>query len=213
MGRGGFLPRYLVHTLDMSVHTSPVLVDLTMSSDSTTDPSPTRSASGATSPTSVGSPDAASPSNLDIKFVDSRWFEDDDTWNLKYVDTEGESIAAEKVQPVGVTTASDDSWDGYCFVVVREYSKPKDKDDKNLQISFKVIIKSAHLLKACMEVMGTLRGVSWNSPPVTVRFLANCSQGTLSLRHVIARAPYARDFLPQAGGIREGAIVNAHPQR
>ena len=108
--------------------------------------------------------------NLGIKYVDSRWSDDPSGWKYEDTSKAGE-VPAEKVQPQGLETSSDDSWEGFCFVVVRKHPKPQEgkEDNAKRQITFEIVIKSPHLLSVCKEVMCNLRGVSWTSAPVTVR--------------------------------------------
>jgi hypothetical protein len=57
----------------------------------------------------------------------------------------------------------DDPWVGFCFIVKRTVPQQEDKD-----ITFKVIIKSPYLLKACKDVIKEIAGLSWNSIPLEV---------------------------------------------
>lgn len=52
-----------------------------------------------------------------------------------------------------------DPWLGYCFVVIREIL-----DDEKFP-TFKFVIKSGYLIKACKEVMKDVQTVSWNADP------------------------------------------------
>ncbi len=49
-------------------------------------------------------------------------------------------------------------------MVVREIADPRQR----LDISFKIVVKSAHLHKACKDAMGEILGLSWNSDAVEV---------------------------------------------
>jgi hypothetical protein len=78
-----------------------------------------------------------------------------------------------------------DPWKEFCFVqvfllydtvsanltpassVVR--TLPQNDDQSAKQPTFKVVIKSEYILKACKEVIKTWHGVSWNSDPLEVR--------------------------------------------
>ena len=79
---------------------------------------------------------------------------------------------AERCQPLGRVTG-DDSWDDYCFVVVRR-ARPRAVDQESEPIIlFDIVLKNEYLLKACRDVMGTMCGaVSWELDSVTVRFLS-----------------------------------------
>jgi hypothetical protein len=57
----------------------------------------------------------------------------------------------------------DDPWVGFCFIVIRTIPQQEDKD-----ITFKVVIKSPYLLKACKDVIQEIAGLSWNAIPLEV---------------------------------------------
>ena len=99
-----------------------------------------------------------------VKTVDHYWHAEEKAW--KHKDTTSD-VPAELVQPVGSGASSDD-WEEFCFVVVRRHPKPKENNEGTRQIAFEIVVKSPYLLKACKEVMAHVRGISWNSPPVTV---------------------------------------------
>ena len=106
------------------------------------------------------------PLNLDIKLVDSRWDEESDSW--KHSDTTNLDIPAEQVQPMGAESTDSNSWEQYCFVVVRKHSKSQEKSQRTIQ--FEIVIKSTYLLKACQDVIGDIRSISWSSQPIEVSF-------------------------------------------
>jgi len=56
-----------------------------------------------------------------------------------------------------------DPWKEFCFVVVRTLPDPKDQIGKP---TFKVVIKSPYILKACKDVIKSWTGISWNSEPL-----------------------------------------------
>jgi hypothetical protein len=60
---------------------------------------------------------------------------------------------------------NNDSWAQYCFVLVRTLPAP---DDQNRTPTFKFIIKSPYLLKACQDVIQSVPGISWTTDPVEV---------------------------------------------
>ena len=98
------------------------------------------------------------PPNLKVKRVDhyrSTWSK---TW--KYRNT-GSGVVAEAVRPVGNGTDSD-PWQNFCFVVVRKFP------EYNLNPTFKVVVKSPYMLKACKDVIGTVPGLSWTAEPLEV---------------------------------------------
>jgi hypothetical protein len=59
----------------------------------------------------------------------------------------------------------DDPWQEFCFVVVRTIPK---SIDQGLEPTFKVVIKSPYLLRACKEVIQQIVGLSWNSIPLEI---------------------------------------------
>lgn len=107
------------------------------------------------------------PPAPDIKYVDSRYDEDKDSW--EYEDTVNAETPAEHVVPIGSdTTKSNAGWEEYCFVVVRKYSRPPDDKSKS-KISFSLIINSPYLRAVCKEVMAEARDISWLSEPLEVK--------------------------------------------
>ncbi|KAH9925953.1 P-loop containing nucleoside triphosphate hydrolase protein [Epithele typhae] len=137
-------------------------------STSTAESTPSTSSTGAdTASTTPSTPAEPSDFHLDIKYVDSRYKEDPEGWENEDTPNAGD-VAAELVQPLGMET-SDESWDGYCFVVVRKHPTPEEKANGNRQIRFEIVLKSRYLVQACQEVMGDLPGISWTSQPVTLR--------------------------------------------
>ena len=109
---------------------------------------------------------------LGIKYVDRSY--NLDLKKLECKDTEEKSrMPAELVQPLGMD-ASDDGWDDYCFVMVRNLPRSDQlySNEEDRSITFEFVIKSPYLAKACKEVMGS-RGcaISWNILPVTVRYI------------------------------------------
>ena len=130
--------------------------------------SETATPSASTAPTTPPPGEETPASSLDVKYVDSRYKEEDPSgWEYEDTPNPGD-VPAELVQPLGIET-TDDSWDEYCFVVVRKYPTPEEKASGNRQIVFEIVIKSVYLLKACKDVIGDVRGLSWSSQPVTVR--------------------------------------------
>ena len=57
-----------------------------------------------------------------------------------------------------------------CYSLVR--SVPRER---NLDATFKIVIKSGYLLKACKDVIRSWPGISWNSDPLEVRMLSTIS--------------------------------------
>ena len=111
-------------------------------------------------------------------YQESRWDETSKSWS--YTDA-AKDIPAEPVQSIGAHTMNSDSWKEYCFVFVQKHSKPsEDSDSKFLPspypptpaITFEIFLINSHLVKACQDVMGDIRGVSWNSQPIKVSIMA-----------------------------------------
>ncbi|THG95113.1 hypothetical protein EW026_g6481 [Hermanssonia centrifuga] len=97
-----------------------------------------------------------SPPNLKVKRVDyyySRWSK---SWKYKNM---GDRVTPEAA-PIGVTTAGNDPWQTFCFVVVRKLPR-KDEEP-----TFQVVIKSPYLLQACKDVIQKIPGISWNAEPL-----------------------------------------------
>ncbi|KAI0649735.1 P-loop containing nucleoside triphosphate hydrolase protein [Trametes meyenii] len=105
---------------------------------------------------------ALPPPNLKIKRVDNYWSTWSDAW--KYRNT-GSGVIAEAVRPVGGGGAND-PWQNFCFVVVRKFPQVSKHDLDPKQITFKIVIKSPYLLKACQDVVGEVRGISWTADPL-----------------------------------------------
>jgi hypothetical protein len=102
------------------------------------------------------------PPNLKVKKVDhyfSRWQK---KW--KYENT-GANIIPEFRHLPETSSGSDDPWQGFCFVVIREIPREQDRDPW-----FKIQIKSPYLVQACKEVVKEMVGLSWNAIPLQVRF-------------------------------------------
>ncbi|TBU51690.1 P-loop containing nucleoside triphosphate hydrolase protein [Dichomitus squalens] len=130
------------------------------SSSSNSDIEPTSSV--APTPATTESSAGLAPLKLDVKFVDSRWEEESDSW--KYNDTTNPDVPAEQVQPVGTETTGSDDWEEFCFVVVRKHSKSQEKSQRT--ITFEIVLKSPYLVQACQDVIGDVRSISWNSEPI-----------------------------------------------
>jgi hypothetical protein len=99
--------------------------------------------------------------NLGIKKVDyyySRWHK---KW--KYANT-GSNIVPELRPAPESPGGTDDAWNVYCFVVIRNVPQ-----EENREAYFKVQIKSPYLVKACKEVIDEMNGLSWTAVPLQVR--------------------------------------------
>ena len=101
---------------------------------------------------------------MSFKRVDHYYNTGDKAWKHKDTDSE---LPAEAAQPVGGVAVTDNDWDKFDFVVVRKLPDPRRPYD-NPTVTFKVVLKSSHLLNACREVIGEVPRLSWNSKPVEV---------------------------------------------
>ena len=133
--------------------------------------------STSTAPTTPAPSDGLPELRLDVKYVDSR-YKDPDGWDYNDTENAGD-VPAELVEPLGMET-SDDSWDEYCFVVVRKFPDPNrlaSKDD----FVFQVVVKSPYLLKALKDIIGQVPGISWTAEPLEVcPYLRPCHSPVLT---------------------------------
>lgn len=108
--------------------------------------------------------------NLKIKKVDYYWSSWSKTW--KYKNT-GSKVTPDSVgfgsMLTSPSTASNDPWQGFCFVVVRKL--PGADEVPSVEPTFQVVVKSPYLVSACKRVMGYIPGISWSADPLEVRFL------------------------------------------
>ncbi|KAJ7028311.1 hypothetical protein C8F04DRAFT_1119630 [Mycena alexandri] len=96
------------------------------------------------------------PASSKIKRVDyfySRWSK---AWKYKNMNSK---VTVETLPILG--GGNNDPWKDYSFVIVRTIPQ-----QENRQPTFKIVIKSEYLLKACQDVIKTWPGVSWNSDPL-----------------------------------------------
>ncbi|TFK33149.1 P-loop containing nucleoside triphosphate hydrolase protein [Crucibulum laeve] len=94
--------------------------------------------------------------SLKVKRVDnyySRW-----TKGWKYRNSNAK-IAVESL-PV-LQGGTNEQWKDYSFVIVRTIPR-----QENMEPTFKVVIKSEYILKACKDVIQSWPGISWNSDPL-----------------------------------------------
>ncbi|KAJ2917536.1 hypothetical protein MD484_g2848, partial [Candolleomyces efflorescens] len=95
--------------------------------------------------------------SLKVKRVDnyySRWSK---AW--KYRNTSAK-VAVETFSVL--SSGSNDQWKDYSFVVVRTIPRNYIAEEP----TFRIVIKSEYILKACKEVIESWPGVSWNSDPL-----------------------------------------------
>ncbi|KAF8911924.1 P-loop containing nucleoside triphosphate hydrolase protein [Mucidula mucida] len=96
------------------------------------------------------------PPSLKIKRVDnyySRWYK-----GWKYRNTSAK-VTVESI-PL-LKSGDNDPWKDFSFVVVRKIPR-----QENLEPTFKIVIKSEYILKACKDVIQSWPGISWNSDPL-----------------------------------------------
>ncbi|KAF7354269.1 AAA domain-containing protein [Mycena venus] len=96
------------------------------------------------------------PASTKIKRLDyyySRWSKG---WKYKNMNSK---VTVETLPILG--GGGNDPWKEYSFVVVRTIPQ-----QENRQPTFKVVIKSEYLLKACQDVIQTWPGVSWHADPL-----------------------------------------------
>ncbi|KAI3604465.1 p-loop containing nucleoside triphosphate hydrolase protein [Moniliophthora roreri] len=96
------------------------------------------------------------PPSLKIKRVDhyySKWYKD---WRYRITSS---NVTAESI-PVP-SRGANDPWKDFSFIFVRRLSQVEGKEP-----TFKMIIKSEYVLKACKDVIGSWPGISWNSDPL-----------------------------------------------
>ncbi|KAJ7812430.1 P-loop containing nucleoside triphosphate hydrolase protein [Mycena olivaceomarginata] len=90
------------------------------------------------------------PASMEIKRVDHYFSRVSKEWHYKDMDS---GVPAEG--------RSDDPWKDYGFVLVRTIPQ-----EQGSQPTFKIVIKSRYILKACQDVIQTWPGVSWNADPL-----------------------------------------------
>jgi hypothetical protein len=78
-----------------------------------------------------------------------------------YIKNSGSNVIPE-LRPLPAE-GKDDPWATFCFIVIRTLAQQEDKE-----VTFKVVIKSPYLLKACKDVIQEITGLSWNSIPLEV---------------------------------------------
>ncbi|KAJ3837895.1 P-loop containing nucleoside triphosphate hydrolase protein [Lentinula raphanica] len=106
--------------------------------------------------------EAATPPSLKIKRVDhyySRWYK---SWRYKNTSS---TITVESV-PL-INRGESDPWKDYLFVIVRTIPDSNGNVAKP-EPTFKFVIKSEYILKACKDVIQSWPGISWNSDPLEI---------------------------------------------
>ncbi|KAF8892879.1 P-loop containing nucleoside triphosphate hydrolase protein [Infundibulicybe gibba] len=108
--------------------------------------------------TAVVRDDPLPPVSLKVKRVDhyySRWSKG---WKYRNMNSR---ITVETI-PI-LQAAANDQWKDCCFVIVRKIPR-----QENIEPTFKLVVKSEYILKACKDVIKTWPGVSWNADPLEV---------------------------------------------
>lgn len=100
------------------------------------------------------------PANLKVKRVDYYYSKWSRKW--KYQTTSSNVIPELRANP-SLEPGKEDPWAQFCFVVVRTIPQAEGE-----AITFKVVVKSSYLLKACKDVIQEVVGLSWNSIPLEV---------------------------------------------
>ncbi|KAF7304528.1 AAA domain-containing protein [Mycena chlorophos] len=101
--------------------------------------------------------DPLPPASTKVKRVDyyySRWGK---TWKYKNMNSK---VTVETLPILG-GGGNNDPWKEFSFVLVRTIPQ-----QENRQPTFKLVIKSEYILKACQDVIQTWPGVSWNAEPL-----------------------------------------------
>ncbi|KAK1232481.1 hypothetical protein PQX77_004383 [Marasmius sp. AFHP31] len=113
---------------------------------------------GASENTANAAEEVLEPPSHKIKRVDyyySRWSRE---W--KYRNTSSK-VTVESSNLIG--RGSSGMWKDFNFVLVRTIPREEDQEP-----TFKIVLKSEYLVKACKDIIGTWPGISWNSDPLEV---------------------------------------------
>ncbi|KAJ6565102.1 hypothetical protein B0H10DRAFT_1096922 [Mycena sp. CBHHK59/15] len=97
------------------------------------------------------------PASSKVKRVDyfySRWSK---SWKYKNMNSK---VTVETLPILG-GGGGNDPWKDYSFVVVRTIPQQENREP-----TFKIVVKSEYILKACKDVIQTWPGVSWNADPL-----------------------------------------------
>jgi len=94
--------------------------------------------------------------NLKVKRVDHYYSK----WSRRWKYQNSGSNVIPELRPIP-SDGKEDPWASFCFVVIRTLPQQEGKE-----ITFKVVIKSPYLLKACKDVIQEIVGLSWNSIPL-----------------------------------------------
>ncbi|KAJ7271488.1 hypothetical protein C8J57DRAFT_285425 [Mycena rebaudengoi] len=96
------------------------------------------------------------PASTKVKRVDyyySRWSKG---WKYKNMNSK---VTVETLPILG--GGGNDAWKEFSFVIVRTIHQQENREP-----TFKVVVKSEYILKACQDVIQTWPGVSWNADPL-----------------------------------------------
>ncbi|KAF9482979.1 P-loop containing nucleoside triphosphate hydrolase protein [Pholiota conissans] len=106
--------------------------------------------------TAVAKDDNLPPPALKVKRVDYYYSWWTKSWKYRNMSA---NVTVETVPIIG--GGSNDIWKDFTFVIVRTLSR-----QENVEPSFKIVIKSGYLLKACKDVIQSWPGISWNNDPL-----------------------------------------------
>ncbi|KAK7047093.1 hypothetical protein VNI00_006757 [Paramarasmius palmivorus] len=104
----------------------------------------------------LGREEAPAAPSLKIKRVDhyySKWYKE---WRYR---NSSSKVTAESI-PI-LSRGANDPWKDFSFIFVRRLAQVEGKEP-----TFKIVIKSEYVLKACKDVIGSWPGISWNSDPL-----------------------------------------------
>ncbi|EMD36703.1 hypothetical protein CERSUDRAFT_114643 [Gelatoporia subvermispora B] len=110
----------------------------------------------------VSAPASIPAPTLKVKRVDHYWSNWSKAW--KYRNTSSK-VNPEMISAFGGASDSSDPWQSFCFVVVR---KMPQNMDEGQEPTFQIVIKSPYLVKACRDVIGDVKGLSWTQDPLQV---------------------------------------------
>ncbi|KAJ6534955.1 P-loop containing nucleoside triphosphate hydrolase protein [Mycena capillaripes] len=103
----------------------------------------------------IGKDEPLPPASLKIKRVDYFYSQWSKSWKSKNTNSK---VTVETLPLLG--GGNTDPWKDYSFVVVRTIPP------ENGHPTFKIIIKSPYIIRACKDVIQTWPGVSWNAEPL-----------------------------------------------
>ncbi|RDB27282.1 ATPase family AAA domain-containing protein 3B [Hypsizygus marmoreus] len=94
--------------------------------------------------------------SLKVKRVDHYYSKWSKTWKYRNMN----SKVTVEIIPI-LQSGVNDPWKDYSFVIVRKVPKQESQEP-----TFKIVVKSEYIVKACKEVVQNWPGISWNSDPL-----------------------------------------------